>query len=567
MELDFLGRYTITAVAAGLIAFVGTPLTLVVARRLGFIDAPGPRKVHLAPVPVLGGVAIWAALVVSLVIFGRGREFNELIAIVIGGTLISLVGLVDDRYGLGPRGKLTGQGAAALVLVFGGVQTHVTNMLWLDVLITVLWVVGIVNALNLMDNMDGLAAGVAAVASGSFLLLAALNGQILVASLAAALLGACLGFLFYNFQPAITFMGDTGSMLLGFALAVLGIKLAFPSLPLTQSWMVPILVLGLPMFDTTLVLISRRRRGVPWYQGGTDHTSHRLTRLGLSQRRVVIALYAVSAGLGLVAVLVTMAPTAQLAWTVTGGVALLALALLYVMEQLLAQPEQTHLKPDIRIVIVVGGSGVVPVVEAAASMSNDITLVLTPVSANAPGLRAMGVDRFNELVLALAGKPGAVREFARPDVWLPRASLAQRAALANGAFRLRGKFLVNGVALATDEVLAALQAADLLIVAGDLAENALPTLLLPEIGRALRRTRRARVLVHADPRAALAELHEHGLDDLFTHAVAGDDVRGPWRTVSDLRDSQQIARAMHAIWAERTRHRGAFPLLAGAVRG
>ena len=174
-----------------------------------------------------------------------------------------------------------------------------------------MWIVGIVNALNLMDNMDGLAAGVAAVASGSFLLLAILNGQILVASLGAALLGACLGFLFYNFQPAVTFMGDTGSMLLGFALAVLGIKLTFPTLPLAQSWMVPILVLGLPIFDTTLVLISRQRRGRPWWQGGTDHVSHRLARLGLSHRRVVVALYGVTAGLGLIAVLVTRTPLAR----------------------------------------------------------------------------------------------------------------------------------------------------------------------------------------------------------------------------------------------------------------
>ena len=202
-------RYSLIALVAGLIAFVATPLTLMAARRMRLIDAPGPHKFHIAPVPVLGGVAIWAAIIGSLLIFGGGREYRELAAIVIGGTLISIVGLVDDRVGLGPWGKVFGQTLAMLLIAIGGVSVDMFDAEWMNVGLTVLWGVGVINAVNLQDNMDGLAAGTSAVAAASFLILAVINGQILVASLASALLGACLGFLFYNYQPAVSFMGDT----------------------------------------------------------------------------------------------------------------------------------------------------------------------------------------------------------------------------------------------------------------------------------------------------------------------------------------------------------------------
>ena len=567
MELDFLARYLITAIAAGLIAFVGTPLTLVIARKVGFLDSPSPRKPHLAPIPVMGGVAIWAAFVVSLLVFGGGREFAELISIVIGGTLISVVGLIDDRYGLGPRGKLIGQAAAALVLIFGGIQTQIFGNQWLNVLLTIVWVVGIVNALNLMDNMDGLAAGVAAAAAGSFLLLAILNGQILVASLGAALLGACLGFLFYNFQPAVTFMGDTGSMLLGFALAVLGIKLTFPTLPLAQSWMVPILVLGLPIFDTTLVLISRQRRGRPWWQGGTDHVSHRLARLGLSHRRVVVALYGVTAGLGLIAVLVTLTPSRELVWLMTAGVALLGIMLLYVMEQLLAAPDRTILHPDMHVVVIAGGAGTVPIVRAAASIAANVSVILTPAATENSGQQESVPSQFREIILALAARPGAVGNFLPADILHAGEKLATLSELANSAFRLRGRLLVNQTNVASEAALNALKSADLVILGGELAENVVPTLSISELARVMRRSRRPRVLVHPDPRKALAELQVENLDMLITHAVAPDGVLGPWKNVGSLEDSAEIAASIKEIWLERVHSRGPLALLAGVANG
>ena len=143
--------------------------------------------------------------------------------------------------------------------------------------------IGITNAVNFLDNMDGLSGGVTAIAAAWFLLLSITNGQILVAPFAAALMGASLGFLVYNFNPARIFMGDAGSLFLGFMLAAVGLKLRFPGQPDAMTWMIPVLVLGIPVLDMTLVTISRLRRGVnPWTTAGKDHLSHRLVQLGLN---------------------------------------------------------------------------------------------------------------------------------------------------------------------------------------------------------------------------------------------------------------------------------------------
>ncbi|MDP2727078.1 MAG: MraY family glycosyltransferase, partial [Dehalococcoidia bacterium] len=199
--------------------------------------------------------------------------------------------------------------------------------------ITVLWTLAITNSLNLLDNMDGLSGGVAAVAAAFFLVLALLNGQFLVASLSAALLGACLGFLRYNFNPASIFMGDAGSLFLGFILAALGIRLRFPGQLTIVTWMVPVFVLGVPLFDTTLVVVSRLRRGLnPLTSPGRDHLSHRLVSLGLSQRHAVFLIYLVCFVLGLISVVLAYASLLA-ALYITGVVGLGALAALVVLER------------------------------------------------------------------------------------------------------------------------------------------------------------------------------------------------------------------------------------------
>ncbi len=295
----------IPVMVAGFAAAVGfTPITRRLAFRFGVLDQPSSRKVHQTPTPLLGGLAIYGALVLALVFFSPPFYLVEFGAIMAGSAWLALVGFVDDRDGMAPLVKMAGQAIAALVLIVSGIHIRIFGSPILDIALTVFWIVGIINAMNFQDNMDGLAAGITAIASIFFFIMAVQQELTLVGSLAGALAGASVGFLIYNFNPASTFMGDTGSMVLGFLLAVLAIKLDFKVPPDRQvvTWMVPVVVLGLPIFDTTLVVFTRLRERRSPMQGGKDHTSHRLVSLGLSQRAAVLVLYAVCAGLGFSAV-------------------------------------------------------------------------------------------------------------------------------------------------------------------------------------------------------------------------------------------------------------------------
>lgn len=307
--------YVLVAIISLLLAVLATPVVRRVAWRYGFVDQPNVRKVHVAPMPRLGGVAIYLGFILALLLLGTRFRINELVGIMVGATLVSVIGGIDDRRPVNPLPKLAVQALAAGILVFSGVQVQMFHVQWLNVLVTVVWVVGITNALNFLDNMDGLSAGVATVASAFFLLLAALSGQYLVGALAAALLGACIGFLFYNFNPASIFMGDSGSLFIGFVLAAIGIKLRFPDNVNIVTWMVPALVLGLPIMDTTLVVISRLRRGKnPLTTPGKDHISHRLARLignhpggAGSKREAVLMCYLIGGVFGMVSIFITTA--------------------------------------------------------------------------------------------------------------------------------------------------------------------------------------------------------------------------------------------------------------------
>ncbi|MEZ4771129.1 MAG: MraY family glycosyltransferase [Caldilineales bacterium] len=302
------GVYVLIAITALVGVVLATPVVRRVAWRYGFIDQPNFRKVHATPMPRLGGLAIYAGFILALLILGTRFRINEAIGILIGATLVSVVGSIDDHSPIGAAPKLIVQALAAGVLIFSGVQVAVFDQQWLNIAVTVLWVVGITNALNFLDNMDGLSAGVAAVASAFFLLLAALNDQYLVGAMSAALLGACIGFLWYNFNPASIFMGDSGSLFIGFVLAALGIKLRFPANTDMVTWMAPVLVLGLPILDTSLVMVSRIRRGVnPLTTAGKDHISHRLARLTGSKREAVLMCYLIGGIFGMAAIFVTTA--------------------------------------------------------------------------------------------------------------------------------------------------------------------------------------------------------------------------------------------------------------------
>ncbi len=283
-----------------------TPLSRVIAFKLGVVDKPNPqRKIHVEAKPLMGGLAIYGAFTLSLLLFSPPQHIVELGAVLSGAGMLAVVGLADDRYNLGIVVRLIAQSAAAVVLIIAGIQIHLFNIPALDMLFTVFWVVGLTNALNFMDNMDGLAAGLAAIAASWFTLLAFNEGLTLVSSLAAALAGSAIGFLIYNFNPASLFMGDMGALVLGFVLAVLGIKLEFGTQPLNVTWMVPILVLAVPLTDTALVVFTRLLEKRSPFQGGKDHSSHRLMSMGFNQRATLLILYALAIVFGAMAFLVS----------------------------------------------------------------------------------------------------------------------------------------------------------------------------------------------------------------------------------------------------------------------
>lgn len=316
MKLDLYLSIFFASLACALIT---TPIIRRVALRLGVVDRPSIRKIHIEPIPLFGGLSIAFAF---LVVFSLFSSFNaELLAILFSSLIIIAVGIWDDIKNISPFLKLSAQILACWLVVIFGTRVSFTNNPNIDIPLTFLWIVGITNAFNLLDNMDGLSVGIAGIASFFFLILSAMNGQFLIASLSAALAGSCLGFLRYNFKPAQIFMGDTGSMFLGFLLAIIGLKLRFAN-PSELVFAVPIVVLGLPIFDTTLVIISRILRNVKVSEGGKDHTSHRLTKIGLSQRKAVLLLYFVGVILGICGVAVSLL-SASLSYCLLGTLLLL----------------------------------------------------------------------------------------------------------------------------------------------------------------------------------------------------------------------------------------------------
>ncbi|MGA2819259.1 MAG: MraY family glycosyltransferase [Anaerolineales bacterium] len=361
---------------SGIAAFLVTPLSVWLARRLGFIDFPRPHKTHVRPIPLLGGLAIYIGLGIILLLVNVRPAIPQLIGVVLGGTLVAVLGLWDDHRPVVPWVKIVMEIVAGLVVIAVGIHVQLLPWAPANVLITLFWIVGITNAINLMDNMDGLAAGVSAVAAVFFLLLASTNGQVLVASMAAAVAGASLGFLFYNINPALVFMGDSGSLLLGFLLAVLGMKYEPVRLPLGSTWMVPIVVLGLPIFDTTLVTYARWRRHQSVLQGGGDHTSHRLARLGLGTSRAVLTMYLAAVALGTVAMALIhlLPPWPSVLFAILVLVGLIGVALL---EH--ARPMLPAIRP---ITVVIGSGDGLPALGAARRLSNEVNVVLdAPLSA------------------------------------------------------------------------------------------------------------------------------------------------------------------------------------------
>ena len=298
-----------TAVAA-LTALPASVLTigLLVRSPLGrrVVAAPKADRWHRRDTPLLGGIGIFAGLLVGVgvaVASGSVHASGELLGIVGGCAILFVAGLVDDVFTLPPAAKLAAQGAAAAVALASGLRVEVVSNGILATVIGVLWLVGVTNAFNLLDNMDGLAATLAAIACAFFAIDAVTEHQSHVSlAIALSVCLACAGFLPFNLRlrrPAAVFMGDSGSQVLGFSIAALGLFSSWKVAGSTIATLIlPILVLAVPILDTTLVTIVRLLEGRPISQGGRDHTSHRLVYQGLSEKRAVILLGLVSAGLG-----------------------------------------------------------------------------------------------------------------------------------------------------------------------------------------------------------------------------------------------------------------------------
>lgn len=332
---------SLIAFAVALIASLGLTVPVrQLALRTGMVDHPGPRKVHVQPMPLLGGLAIYFGVLIALLVSMDGPALTQVIGIYAGATLVAVVGILDDRGLLHHQIKLFGaMPAAAIILLLSGIRAQVFSAIWpgaagilADTALTLVWVVGITASFSILDHMDGLCAGVAAMASLFFAIFALESGQLLVSTMAAAVLGAAAGFLRWNFKPAKIFMGDGGAMFLGFLMATLSLKLRpVISGGRTAAWLIPLFILGATIFDTTLISISRSRRGfIPFTTPGKDHTAHRLSNLFNSQRSAVLSMYALGATFGLLALAIShltarsaYAVAALSATAVLGAVALL----------------------------------------------------------------------------------------------------------------------------------------------------------------------------------------------------------------------------------------------------
>ncbi|MEA2696967.1 MAG: hypothetical protein QOI66_1238 [Myxococcales bacterium] len=311
-------------------AAVLTPLVRAVAMRLGVLDhALTSRKIHGRPVPRLGGIAMVTAFYVPLLglFFLRsevGRLFlaekNQAVGLFVGGFLIALLGVYDDLWGAGAKRKFAVQFTVAALLYYLGFRIdNVANPFggpialgWAGMPFTLLWMVGVINAMNLIDGLDGLAGGVALVAVTTTFLIALQRGHPLMILFCAALGGSILGFLFYNFNPASIFMGDTGSMFLGFVLAASAIQTNQKS-STAVAVLIPAIALGLPILDTLLAMSRRAVRGRPLFRADKEHIHHRLLAVGLSHRQAVLLLYGMCVVFGALALMLTYATSGEAA--------------------------------------------------------------------------------------------------------------------------------------------------------------------------------------------------------------------------------------------------------------
>ena len=315
LDNQLIAYVMLALLVALVVSFLMTPVVKTFAYKVGAIDVPkDARRMHKVPIPRLGGLAIFIGFIVSILLFVKITP--EMKSILLGAVIIVVLGVVDDIMALPALLKFVVQIVAALIPALNGVSIQALSnpnlfsanaywvLNWLSVPITVLWIVGITNAVNLIDGLDGLANGVSAISAATVLVIALICSEAQVAIVMAALVGACVGFLPYNLNPAKMFMGDTGATFLGFVLATMSIQGLFKFYAVI-SFAVPFLILGLPIFDTAFAMIRRMAHGQSPMQADRGHIHHRLIDMGLNQKQAVATLYVISGILGLSAVVLT----------------------------------------------------------------------------------------------------------------------------------------------------------------------------------------------------------------------------------------------------------------------
>ncbi len=302
----------IAAMICFLVSILITPIVIKLAIKIGATDQPNKRKVHSKVMPRLGGLAIFVSFIVGFLILQPDSVYKW--PIIIGSIIIIITGILDDLFELSAKWKLLGQLAAALVVIFNGVDVEMVNLPfgigelqlgYLTIPLTIIWIVGITNAINLIDGLDGLAAGVSSIALITISGMAIIMGDGFVLSIGVLVLFSTLGFLFYNFHPAKIFMGDTGALFLGYMIAVLSL-LGFKNVTLI-SFIVPVIILGVPISDTFFAIIRRIVNKQPLSAPDKSHLHHCLLKLGYGHRKTVLMIYGMSAIFGLAAVVFSQA--------------------------------------------------------------------------------------------------------------------------------------------------------------------------------------------------------------------------------------------------------------------
>ena len=317
LENQLIVYVVLALLVAAVVSFLMTPVVKTFAYKVGAIDVPkDARRMHKVPIPRLGGLAIFIGFLVSIVLFVNIRGNQQMQSILLGAVIIVILGVVDDIMPLPAMFKFVVQIVAAAIPAMNGVVIQAISnpnvfsdnlywvLGWLSIPVTVIWIVAITNSVNLIDGLDGLANGVSAISATTVLIIALLGSESQVALVMAALVGACVGFMPYNLNPAKIFMGDTGATFLGYILATMSIQGLFKFYAVI-SFAVPFLILGLPIFDTTFAFIRRIAHGQSPMHADRGHIHHRLIDMGLNQKQAVATLYVISAILGLSAVVLT----------------------------------------------------------------------------------------------------------------------------------------------------------------------------------------------------------------------------------------------------------------------